>query len=248
MQPGLPVFNEKDDCDGNLNLSPALIQKSRTSDTIASVVVPCSPVALPHHFQWMKAVISCSCRPRQILVVFLFDLQRPRWPTPTPRPFGRYHLERIRDLQAFGPGTVLGEVSLMLLVIPAGFYDDLFGIVVRVYPVLSIKTNTSNTYTKAIDRYLYDPVQGLPAPHPHGLGGIPLLLLLLSLLLLLRLLVKTPLLRLTLTLPLPHIPTKHMGGWNSEKCIPTHTIGGGEVGQQTWNIIHIHNICVYIMW
>lgn len=61
----------------------------------------------------------------------------------------------------------------MLLVIPAGFYDDLFGIVVRVYPVLSIKTNTSNTYTKAIDRYLYDPVQ-----------GIPLLLLLLSLLLL----------------------------------------------------------------
>ena len=37
----------------------------------------------------------------------------------------------------------MGEVSLMLMVIPTGFYDDLFGIVVhrqlwRVYPVLSI--------------------------------------------------------------------------------------------------------------
>ena len=60
----------------------------------------------------------------------------------------------------------------MLLVIPAGFYDDLFGIVVRVYPVLSIKTNTSNTYTKAIDRYLYDPVQGLPGQPPTPMGWV----------------------------------------------------------------------------
>lgn len=36
-----------------------------------------------------------------------------------------------RPAGRLGPGTVLGEASLILLVISAGFYDDLFGIVVH---------------------------------------------------------------------------------------------------------------------